>query len=117
MGSKREGCQMPGCEELHRAQGFCTSHYRKALRRGEIIATPPKPRLTEEDIAQIKSLLATGELKQKEIATQYGVSCAMVSKINTKVSHDGGDTGPNNYRYGCVNVVPIKQQVARNEDG
>jgi hypothetical protein len=117
MGTKREGCMIPRCDNLHRAQGFCTRHYRMALRSGEIIAVPPKRKLTEEDIAQIKMLLAAGDLKQKEIAAQYGVSCAMVSKINTKVSHDGGDTGPSNYRYGSINVVPIKQQMARNEDG
>jgi hypothetical protein len=108
MGSKREGCTIPGCDELHRAQGFCTSHYRKALRRGEIIAMPTPLKLTKEDVDQIKMLLTAGDLSQKAIALQYEVSAAMISKINTGVSYSGKDTGPRNYRYGGVNVVPIK---------
>lgn len=40
-----------------------------------------KPNLTKSDVAEIRQLYATGQFKQKELATKYNVSTTQISRI------------------------------------
>lgn len=63
----------------------------KPIPRREIRRNKACAKLSQDDIAAIKQAYRPGEIKQAEIARQYGVDCSVISRIVNK--NNSGDSG------------------------
>ncbi len=81
-------CCEAGCTEAVHAKGYCRLHYQRAARAAAASAagadTPARSKLTEQDVADIRRLVAEGRARQVDLARAYGVSRARICLIVKK---------------------------------
>lgn len=92
--SRTEWCSVEGCPRPHVAKGMCGLHWRRAKKTGGAGTLAPmslseaarKPRptrraLNDEQMSAVRDLYAAGQLSQREIASRFGTTQSVVSRV------------------------------------
>jgi hypothetical protein len=79
-------CTAPGCDQPHKAKGYCLRHYKRVRAGLPLEAAPrhgeraPTSKLTDDTVRKIRDLHAGGETLA-ELGRKFGITDSTVSKI------------------------------------
>lgn len=71
----------PCCNPQHLFPGSAALNHEDMARKGRRVKTGPKPKISDEQLLQIRSRLTGRRGEQKELAKEFGVSRSLISLI------------------------------------